>query len=57
MSQSEVDDLKTEFAVLHERFRAIDDRLKRIETLIFGSGGAIVLGLLYSILTHQLHFP
>lgn len=46
-----------EFAVLHERFKAVDERLKRIETLIFGTGGAIVLGLLYSILTHQLHFP
>jgi hypothetical protein len=57
VSQAEVDDLKTEFAVLHERFKAVDERLKRIEALIFGTGGAIVLGLLYSILTHQFTFP
>lgn len=57
MSESEVSELRRDIAVMGERFKSIDDRLKRLEALIFGTGGAIVLGLLYSILTHQIKFP
>ena len=57
MDETEVDEVRRDLAVLGERFKAIDERLKRIEQLIFGTGGAIVLGLLYSILTHQIKLP
>ena len=57
MSESEVSELRRDIAVMGERFKSIDERLKRLEALIFGTGGAIMLGLLYSILTHQLKFP
>jgi len=57
VDETEVDEVRRDLAVLGERFKAIDERLKRIEQLIFGTGGAIVLGLLYSILTHQIKLP
>lgn len=57
MSESEVSELRRDIAVMGERFKSIDERLKRLEALIFGTGGAIVLGLLYSILTHQITLP
>ena len=57
MSAEEVSDLKSDLARLAERIEGMNDRLKRIEQLIFVSGGGVVVGLLYAVLTHQLHLP
>ena len=57
MDETEVDEVKRDLAVLAERLKSIDERMKRLEQLIFGTGGAIVLGLLYSILIHQIKLP
>lgn len=57
MSEDDVNLLHTEIARLHERFEAMNDRLKRLEQIIYVTCGGALLGLAYAALTHQLRIP
>lgn len=46
--------LSVSIARLIEQFKALDDRLKRVESIIYVTCGGALVGLAYAVLTHQI---
>lgn len=54
MSDDEREVIEVSLARLHERFDAMNERLRRVESIIYVTCGGALVALAYSILTHSL---